>query len=77
MGFYAMQNKAWMDEAVMVTWIEKRLLPWKDTLPPDATPLLILDSFHVHMMEKVIKNTGAWNRSPIHPWWLHVRVPTN
>ena len=23
MGFYAMQKKAWMDEAIMVIWIEK------------------------------------------------------
>ena len=55
MDFYAMQKKAWMDEAVMMAWIEKCLLPWKDTLPPHAMPLLILDLFHVHMMRQVVK----------------------
>ena len=55
MGFYAVQNKAWMDESMMDVWIEKCLSPWKDTLPLDATPLLILDSFRVHMMGPVVE----------------------
>ena len=55
MGFYAMQCKAWMDESMMSVWIEKCLLPWKETLPPGATPLLILDSFRVHMMGSVVE----------------------
>jgi hypothetical protein len=55
MGFYAMQCKAWMDESMMSVWIEKCLLPWKETLPPGVTPLLILDSFRVHMMGSVVE----------------------
>jgi hypothetical protein len=55
MGFYAVQKKAWMDESMMDVWIEKCLSPWKDTLPLDATPLLILDSFRVHMMGPVVE----------------------
>ncbi len=39
----------------MVTWIKKCLLPWKETLPPGVTPLLILDSFHDHMMGSVVE----------------------
>ena len=50
MGFYAMQCKAWMDESMMSMWIEKCLLPWKESLPLGVTPLLILDLFHVHVM---------------------------
>ena len=46
-----------MDEAIMMNWIEKCLLQWKDTLlHPESTPLLILD-FHVHMMGQVVKTS--------------------
>ena len=51
---YAVQKKAWMDESMMAVWIEQVLSPWKDTLPPNAVPLLILDSFHVHMMGRIV-----------------------
>ncbi len=47
---YAMQKKAWMDKPTMMKWIEVCLMPWKNTLPPTVVPLLILDSFCVHMM---------------------------
>ena len=55
MGFYATQKKAWMDESMMLLWIEKCLLPWKNTLPDDTTPLLILDSFCIHMMGPIVE----------------------
>jgi hypothetical protein len=51
---YAVQKKAWMDESMMAVWIEQVLSPWKDTLPPNAVPLLILDSFRVHMMGRIV-----------------------
>ena len=47
---YAVQKKAWMDESMMNVWIEHVLSLWKDTLPPNVNPPLILDSFCVHMM---------------------------
>ena len=51
---YAVQKKAWMDESMMNVWIEQVLSPWKDTLPPNVVPLLILDSFCVHMMGGIV-----------------------
>ena len=39
----------------MMDWIEKCLLPWRDTLPPEAMPLLILDLFCVHMMGQMVE----------------------
>ncbi len=54
-----MQKKAWFDEAVIMAWIKKCLLPWKDTLPPHAMQLLILDSFCVHMMGQVVEKIQA------------------
>ena len=43
-----------MDESMMLLWIELCISPWKDTLPPQAVPLLILDSFCVHMMGPIV-----------------------
>ena len=54
MAVYAVQKKAWMDESMMKYWIEKCLSPWKNTLPPNCVPLLILDSFRVHMMGPIV-----------------------
>ena len=39
----------------MSMWIEQCLSPWKDTLPPEVTPLLVLDSFRVHMMGQIVE----------------------
>ncbi|KAL7487871.1 hypothetical protein ACHAW6_013450 [Cyclotella cf. meneghiniana] len=55
MYHYAMQKKAWMDESMMMKWIDKSLKPWKNTLPPTVVPLLILDSFCVHMMGPIVQ----------------------
>ncbi len=54
MCLYAVQKKAWMDESMMLLWIEQCLSPWKATLPPHTVPLLILDSFRVHMMGPIV-----------------------
>ena len=52
-------KNAWMDESMMDVWIKKCLSPCKDTLPPDVTPLLVLDSFCIHMMGSIVeKNQG-------------------
>jgi len=52
-------KKAWMDESMMRLWIEKCLSPWKNTLPHDCVPLLVLDSFCVHMMGLTVKEIQA------------------
>ena len=52
---YAMQKKAWMDEPLMMKWIEVCLTLWKNARPPTVAPLLILDSFCIHMMGPVVE----------------------
>ncbi len=52
---YTMQKKAWMDEPMMMKWIEVCLARWKNTLPPTVVPLLILASFCIHMMGPVVE----------------------
>ena len=60
-----------MDEHMMLLWIEKCLLSWKDTLQPEVTPLLILDSFYIYMIGPIdgkIQHIGID---------VHILVPTN
>ena len=47
---YRCQDSAWMDEEVMIAWVNTVLKPYVANAPEDVTPLLILDSYHCHMM---------------------------
>jgi hypothetical protein len=51
---YHCQENAWMDEAVMLAWVEDILWPYIKTAPDDVIPLLILDSYQCHMMGSVV-----------------------
>ena len=51
---YACQDNAWMDERVMLMWVEMVLKPYVDTAPDDVVPILFLDSYHCHMMNSVV-----------------------
>ena len=44
-----------MDEAVMVAWVDEVLAPYVAKAPENVVPLLILDSYHCHMMGSVIQ----------------------
>ena len=41
---YACQDNAWMDEQVMLQWVEQILKPYVDTAPEDVAPILFLHS---------------------------------
>jgi hypothetical protein len=49
------QENAWMDEVVMLAWVDNILRPYVKTAPDDVIPLLILDSYQCHMMESVVQ----------------------
>ena len=51
---YACQDNAWMDERVMLMWVEMVLKPYVNTAPDNVVPLLFLDSYHCHMMNLVV-----------------------
>jgi hypothetical protein len=42
---YCCQEAAWMDEQVMLIWVEEVLAPYVVRAPEDIIPLLILDSY--------------------------------
>ena len=59
---YTCQDNAWMDEKVMLQWVEKILKPYVDDAPDGVVPLLFLDSYHCHIMGSVvtaIQNLGV------------------
>ena len=51
---YACQDNAWMDERVMLMWVEMVLKPYVDTALDNMVPILFLDSYHCHMMNSVV-----------------------
>jgi DDE superfamily endonuclease len=52
---YACQENAWMDERVMLLWVQKVLKPYIDRAPLGVVPIIFLDSYRCHMMESVVQ----------------------
>ena len=52
---YACQENAWMDEKVMLMWVNKILKPYVMTAPDGIVPILFLDSYQCHMMALVVE----------------------
>jgi len=48
---YHCQDSAWMDERVMLAWVNKVLKPY---VTEHVIPILILDSYFCHMMASVV-----------------------
>ena len=51
---YRCQQKAWMDEQVMLDWVDEVLSPYIATAPEHVIPVLVLDSYRCHMMASVV-----------------------
>ncbi len=51
--FYHCQPAAWMDEMVMIAWVETALKPYVATAPDHVVPIVILDMYQCHMMALV------------------------
>lgn len=53
--YYACQENAWMDERVMLLWVEKVLKPYVEQAPDGIVPLIFLDKYRCHMMRSVVE----------------------
>jgi DDE superfamily endonuclease len=53
-GIYTVQQKAWMDESIMLKWVDTVLKPYVATAPVGVEPILFLDSYRCHMMQSVV-----------------------
>jgi hypothetical protein len=51
---YETQHNAWMDERVMLRWVEDVLAPYVALAPPGIIPLILLDSYRCHVMASVV-----------------------
>ena len=51
---YICQDRAWMDEAVMLQWVKEVLEPWSKHVPAGIVPYLLLDSYKCHLMSSVV-----------------------
>ena len=56
---YACQDNAWMNEQVMLKWVEQILKPYVATAPEDVVPILFLDSYRCHIMASVVNEIQA------------------
>ena len=53
---YTVQHNAWMDESVMLQWVDRVLKPWSETVPENIVPYLLLDSYKVHLMTSATRH---------------------
>ena len=51
---YETQENAWMDERVMLRWVEEVLTPYVALAPPGIIPIILLDSYRCHVMASVV-----------------------
>ncbi len=56
---WACQGKAWFDEEIMLKWVEMVLKPYLLGAPRYIVPLILLDSFKVHMLGSAVKAIQA------------------
>ena len=51
---YICQDRAWLDEAMMLQWVKEVLEPWSKHVPAGIVPYLLLDSYKCHLMSSVV-----------------------
>jgi hypothetical protein len=56
---YAVQKIAWMDERVMLIWVEKVLAPYIQTAPDGVRPIIFLDSYRCHSYDGIDHSKSA------------------
>jgi len=48
-----------MDETMMNIWIDLALIPWRNTRDLEVVPLLVLDTYRIHMMSSIVNRIQA------------------
>jgi DDE superfamily endonuclease len=70
---YRAQGNAWMDERVMMVWIDEVLRPYTKKAV-GIKPLLILDAYSVHKRFSSLRHRKPGMSRRVHPRWLHELV---
>jgi hypothetical protein len=55
------QPKAWMDETIMILWIDQLFIMRKNTNSPAIVPLLILNASLVHTIRSIVNCIHLFN----------------
>ena len=63
---YHCQDAAWMDEVVMLAWVDGPLKAYVNQAPDGIIPILILDSYRCHMMSSVVHRIQEMGVEVIH-----------
>jgi hypothetical protein len=58
--YYHCQDSAWMDERVMLMWVDKVLKPYFANALEHVIPIRIPDSYHCHMMALIVTKFRSW-----------------
>ncbi len=53
------KKKAWFDESIMLEWVKKILKPYLAGTPCFIVPIILLNSFKVHMLGSVVQAIQA------------------
>ena len=61
---YVSQKHGWMSKRCI--WIDRVLVPWKNTKAPGVVPILILDAYRVHMMGNIMNHIQSLGIEVIH-----------
>ncbi len=64
--FYSCQPNAWMDEVVMLAWVNEVLAPYIAAAPDGVVPVLVLDSYRCHMMTSVVQKIQELGEEVMH-----------
>ena len=65
-AIYDLQKNAWMDERVMLRWVDEVIEPYVATAPEDVVPVLLLDSYRCHIMASVVNKITKLGVEVIH-----------
>jgi hypothetical protein len=63
---YCCQPNAWMDETVMMVWVDEILAPYVAMALDNIISLLIFNSYQCHMMSSVIQKINKLATKVIH-----------
>jgi hypothetical protein len=63
---YACHDRAWMDEKVMLQWVDEILEPHISQVPKGVVPLILLDLNRCHMMASVVEKIEGLGVEVIH-----------
>ena len=51
-------QNAWMEKGIVHMWNDLILIPWRNTMVPRITTVLIVEGYHIYMMATIVNQIG-------------------